>query len=297
MTLEQLKIFLAVAEREHLTQAAGALHLTASAVSASIKTLEEHHHVKLFSRVGRGIELTTEGRMFLQEARETLARARAAELALGELGGLRRGRIDVHASLTIANYWLPQRLLQFHERYPGIELHLTLGNTATVAQAVIGGTAELGFIEGSIDEPALSATRIATDELVIVVPADHVIARSSGRTATKRLAHLRWILREPGSGTRTAFEHALRTLQIEPEQLNLALTLPSNEAILTAVQSGQYATALSRAVVAPLIASGQLKALSIALPPRDFILLRHPERHLSSAARELQALCSNARAG
>jgi len=194
----------------------------------------------LFSRVGRGIELTTAGRMFLREARETLARARAAELALGELGGLRRGRID---------------------------------------------------------EPALSATRIATDELVIVVPADHVIARSSGRAATKRLAHLRWILREPGSGTRTAFEHALRTLQIEPKQLNLALTLPSNEAILTAVLSGQYATALSRAVVAPLIASGRLKALNIALPPRDFVLLRHPERHLSSAARELQTLCSNARAG
>ncbi len=78
MTFEQLSIFVAVAERQHLTRGAAAIGLTPSAVSASIKALEGFYNVRLFERVGRGIELTQAGRVFLDEAKATLARARAA---------------------------------------------------------------------------------------------------------------------------------------------------------------------------------------------------------------------------
>src|SRR3546814_10149610 len=74
MTLDQLRIFVAVAEREHVTQAARALNLTQSAVSAAIATLEDRHGAHLFDRVGRGIALTEAGRAFLPEARAVLAR-------------------------------------------------------------------------------------------------------------------------------------------------------------------------------------------------------------------------------
>ena len=113
MTLEQLAILIAVAEREHLTRAADAINLTPSAVSSAIKNLEQHYGVELFHRVGRRIELTDTGRIFFGEARETLARARSAELVLSELGGLMRGTLSVHASQTIASYWLPPRLMAF----------------------------------------------------------------------------------------------------------------------------------------------------------------------------------------
>lgn len=98
MTFEQLAIFIAVAEREHLTQAAEAIHLTPSAVSSAIKNLEAYHGVELFHRVGRRIELTQIGKTFLTEAKATLARVHAAELMLSELGGLRRGRLTLCAS-------------------------------------------------------------------------------------------------------------------------------------------------------------------------------------------------------
>ena len=88
MTFEQLSIFIAVAERQHLTRAAASLGLTPSAVSASIKALESFYNVRLFDRVGRGIELSRDGQFFLKEARETLARVEAAETVLSELGGL-----------------------------------------------------------------------------------------------------------------------------------------------------------------------------------------------------------------
>lgn len=102
MTLEQLRVFVAVAERQHVTRAAEALNLAQSAVSAAIGTLEGRHGAKLFSRVGRGIELTEAGRLFLGEARAVLSRAESAELVLAELAGLKRGTLSLQASHTIA---------------------------------------------------------------------------------------------------------------------------------------------------------------------------------------------------
>jgi len=85
MTLEQLRLFVAVAEREHMTRAAEAVNLTQSAVSAAICNLESQYKVALFHRVGRGITLTQEGRVFLDEARAVLARVTTAERMLEDL--------------------------------------------------------------------------------------------------------------------------------------------------------------------------------------------------------------------
>ena len=108
MTLEQLRVFVAVAERQHVTRAARALNLVQSAVSAAVAGLEKRHGIKLFHRVGRGVELTEAGTCFLVEARAVLARAAAAETVLDEFGGLQRGSLFVQASQTIASYWLPR---------------------------------------------------------------------------------------------------------------------------------------------------------------------------------------------
>src|ERR671927_485870 len=94
MTLEQLRVFVAVAERQHVTRAAEALNLTQSAVSWAIGALEGRDETNLFNRVGRGIELTDAGRLFLTEANAILARVQAAELALAELRGLKSGTLS-----------------------------------------------------------------------------------------------------------------------------------------------------------------------------------------------------------
>ena len=100
MTLEQLRIFVGVAEREHMTRAASALTVTQSAASAAIAALEARHGVSLFHRVGRRIELTEVGRVFLDEARGVLGRAASAELALEEFGGLKRGQVGTIMATT-----------------------------------------------------------------------------------------------------------------------------------------------------------------------------------------------------
>ncbi|HWY24459.1 MAG TPA: LysR substrate-binding domain-containing protein, partial [Nevskia sp.] len=173
MTLDQLRVFVAVAERQHVTRAAAMLNLAQSAVSAAIAALEARHGAKLFHRVGRGIELTEAGALFLVEARAVLARAEAAERTLAELGNLTRGTLSVQASQTIADYWLPRHLVAFHRAHPGIDIRLVSGNTAQVAAAIHEGAADIGFIEGVVDDALLRIERVARDQMVIVVGAEH----------------------------------------------------------------------------------------------------------------------------
>lgn len=280
MTLDQLRIFVAVAERQHVTRAAEALNIVQSAVSAAVSGLEGRHAVKLFHRVGRGIELTEAGRVFLHEARAVLARAEAAELVLADLSGLRRGTLRVHASQTIAGHWLPRHLVAFKAAYPQIAVRLAIGNTADVARAVGEGAAELGFVEGDVDEPALASVAVARDRLVLVVRPDHPLATAYALRATD-LAAYPFVLREAGSGTRSAFEAALAAEGLAPDRLKVTLELPSNEAVLAAVEAGAGASVLSEAVVAGSLAAGGLVAAPFALPARSFRALRHKERYRS----------------
>ncbi|CAN7741080.1 LysR substrate-binding domain-containing protein [Bosea sp. LjRoot9] len=283
MTLEQLRIFVAVAEREHVTQAAGVLNLTQSATSAAIGALESRHAVKLFDRIGRRIALTDAGRLFLAEARAVLARAASAEAVLADLAGLRRGRLAFAASQTVANYWLPPLLHRFRARYPGVETPVTIGNTQSVAQAVHDGFADLGIVEGEIDDPHLAIEPVADDQMVLVVGRGHpwatrriVEAADFGESA--------WVLREPGSGTRRLFEDMLSRAGRTLDELVVVLELPSNEAVSTAVTAGAGATVISRLVVQPVLQAGDLVAVEAELPQRRFFVLQHKERYVSRVA-------------
>ncbi|MEW6438355.1 MAG: LysR family transcriptional regulator [Pseudomonadota bacterium] len=286
MTLEQLRIFVAVAERQHVTRAAEALNLTQSAASAAIAALEARHGSKLFNRVGRGIELTEAGRIFLDEARAVLARAEVAELKLAELAGLKRGRLLIQASQTIASYWLPRHLVEFRHAHPGIEIRLSVGNTADAAEAVSTGAAELGFIEGPVERPLLKVTEVARDQLIVVVAPDHPWA-SRRKLSADDLIKTEWVLREPGSGTRSVFEDALAKLGVPAAALNIALELPTNEAVRAAVEAGMGATALSASAAASSLEAGLLSKAALALPTRSFNLIQQTEREPGHAARAL----------
>jgi DNA-binding transcriptional LysR family regulator len=290
MTLEQLRVFVAVAERQHVTRAAEALNLTQSAASAAIAALEVRNGVRLFDRVGRGIELTGAGRSFLPEARAVLARAEAAEMALAELAGLGRGTLPVHASQTIASYWLPRHLVAFRRAHPGITVPLSIGNTAQVAAAVQAGTAELGFVEGAVDDPLLVARTVAMDQLVLVVAPTHPWVTQPPADLAALARDGEWVLREPGSGTRSAFEDSLRAAGLDPQSLHVSLELPSNESVRGAVEAGLGATAISSSVAAPSIEAGLLHRVAVDLPERAFQVMRHRDRPASRAAEALLAL-------
>lgn len=286
MTLEQLRIFVAVAEREHMTAAARALHITQSAVSAAVVALETRHDVRLFDRIGRGIVLTQAGHLFLTEARGVLARAEAAERVLAELGDLRRGHLRVVASQTTAAYWLPPILAEFRARHPQLATELAIGNTEQATTRVHDGEADLGIVEGRVDDPALESWPIGGDRLVLVQ--SHPFRGEAVDAAWLRGA--RWVMREQGSGTRSTFDEDMRRIGVEPDMLDVALTLPSNESVRTAVEAGAGVTALSSFVVAPAIAAGTLHALPLDLGLRPFFALCHRQRYRGKAADALLRL-------
>lgn len=298
MTLEQLRIFVAVAEREHVTQGARDLNLTQSATSASIAALEARHAVTLFDRVGRRVVLTKAGQIFLTEARAVLARAAAAETMLADLAGLTHGSLTLAASQTVANYWLPPLMQRYKVRHPGIGLSLTIGNTATVTAAVLDGLADLGFVEGRIDSPALAVENVGADEMTLLVAPDHPWA-SRRAVDVSEFPATPWIVREPGSGTRALFEETLGASGLSLDGLTITLQLPSNEAVCAAVAAGGGATMISRLVAEGALRSRLLVALDVTAQGgaggfpsqhRDFLALRHKERHLTQAAKAFYQL-------
>ena len=293
MTLEQLRIFLAVAEREHMTAAARALNVTQSAASAAVAALEERHAVKLFHRVGRGIALSEAGRLFLTEARAVLARAAAAELVLNEVTGLQRGTLRLVASQTIAAYWLPPILKAFCDRYPLLQVDLAIGNTGQAAARVSDGLADLGIVEGDVDDPELADWPLGQDRLVLV----QATPPEARPIDADWLRAARWVLREPGSGTRSTLDATLRRIGVDPSELRTALVLPSNESVRTAVEAGAGVGALSELVVAPSLAAGTLHAVPLDLGPRPFHGLRHKERYRSKAADALLDLITDLQPG
>ena len=296
MTLEQLRIFVAVAERLHMTRAAAALHITQSAASAAVAALEARYGARLFDRVGRGLVLSETGRMFLPEAKAVLGRAETARRTLDDLAGLRKGIVTLFASQTLASYWLPPRMARFAQAYPRIELRLSIGNTAQVARAVTEGEAELGFIEGPVDDPALAHARVGSDRLALVAASAHPLAMAEAITAVE-LASVSWALREPGSGTRSAFEAALAEKGVDPKRLKIALELPSNEAVRLAVREGAGVSALSELVAEAGLRFGALAPVKFPLPERAFHALRHKERYLSKSGLAFMQLVKSARPG
>lgn len=286
MTPEQLRIFIAVAECEHVTHAARKLGITQSAASAAIAALERQYSAVLFDRLGRGIRLNEMGRLFLPEAHAVLNRMAAARAVLNDISGRPAGCVSIAASQTIANYWLPRRLATYHKQFPEVRLDVVIGNTRQVESAVVEGSSDLGLVEGPTVHSSLIRRPVGRDRLVLVVATSlsPIPLLASGRPDLRAIT---WVIREAGSGTRATLEKIALDDGITFDELRVFLVLPSNEAVREAVEAGAGATIISEHVVAREIRERILRAVPIDLPPREFALVRHAERRATLAQRAL----------
>lgn len=284
MTLEQLRIFLAVADGQHVTKAARRLGLTQSAVSAAISALEARHDVQLFDRVGRRIVLTEAGSALIREAQAVLAQVETAELLLEDFSATPRGRLRIHASQTVASYWLPARLVALHDSYPQISVEMWIGNTSQVAEAVQEGRADLGLIEGEVTQLSLHRQVVDRDSLCLIMAPGHPWAERD-TLRPEDYARENWILREKGSGTRSEFEAVLEAHGLGVADLSVAMELPSNEAVIAAVAAGRCLSVLSQRAVVASEAAGWICTRPVPHPSRPFAILTHPDRHRTHAMR------------
>ncbi len=300
MTLDQLRIFLAVAQHLHFTRAAEALYLTQPAISAAIQGLEEQYGVKLFNRIGRQIEITEAGKLLQVEAQKIIDQVALTERGLRELNNLQRGELKLGSSLTIGNYWLPSKLSQFQRQYPGISVNCTLANTEAICVGTATGMFDLGLVEGEVKpglQSSLEQEIVDSDHLLIVVGKSHPWFENS-QIYLSDLKSTTWVMREAGSGTQQRFEKALQEWQININELKIILVLNSGEMIKTVVESGIGATAISELMVQKELQLGTLRSLSvtddregksaIAEMVRPFLKLKHRQRFQTKLAKAFE---------
>ncbi|MBI3967803.1 MAG: LysR family transcriptional regulator [Chloroflexi bacterium] len=281
ITLHQLEVFVAVAERRHFSQAAAALHLTQPAVTFQIRGLERALGVRLFDTERRRVRLTEAGEMLYFRAIGILNDVVAAQAELADYVHLRSGRLRLGATRTIGGYVLPELLAAFHRLHPGVQLTVTIDNTEQIEQMLLAHSLDLALVEWRVRSPLLHVASFRRDELVVAVPADDPLARMD-LVNPADLQGRAYIARESGSGTRAFTEEALGEIAAT---LRVVLELDNPEAIVRSVEAGLGLAILSATIVGRSAAAGRLHVLRLAGRPlvRDFCLAYLRSRGLSPA--------------
>lgn len=181
MELRQLQHFVAVAEEMHFTRAARRVNIVQSALSTSIRALEDELAARLFMRNTRQVQLTAAGRVFLDKARLALEAVREARDAVAAVQGLTRGRLAIGTVQSLPAFVdLPALLASFHELYPAIEVRLCQGNADHLVDKIRSGAIDLAIVP-LIEAPRGIATKmIACEYLVAICAKDHPLAGRSG---------------------------------------------------------------------------------------------------------------------
>lgn len=273
MTLNQLRTFLAVAERGSVRAAAQDLVVTQAAVSASLAALQKSLGVALLRPDGRGLCLTEAGEAYADYVRRILGLLDEAGLAAAAAADPERGELRIAAVTTAAEQIVPGLLSGFRALHPQTGVRLEAGNRERVralldrhqVDLVLGGRPEPGWDVRVLAERA--------HELVVVA-APGLASGASGESLVPWLARQPWLLREPGSGTRASTDALLADLDIAP----LTLVVGSNGAIRESASVGLGVTLVSREAVAAELAAGRLTELPVPGTPlhRDWYLVAHP---------------------
>lgn len=297
MTLEQLRIFLAVARNLHFTRAAEELYITQPAVSAAVNSLEKEYGVKLFHRVGRHIEITEAGKLLEIEAQKILDQVVLTERGLRELNSLQRGQLRLGSSLTLGNYWLPDRISQFKQHYPGITVNCSLANAEEIADGTVSGLFDVGLVTGSVKPSLHSLLKqevVGSDRLQVVVGKLHPWYQRT-QISAEELITTTWIMRESGSAIQQVFEENLNHIGIDPLQLNVDLILTSSEMVKSVVEQSKSAAAVSELMLKKELQLGTLRMVKVVYQQlnghsdsldmiQPVLMLMHRERFQSRVA-------------
>jgi len=231
MNHSQLRAFHAVASEGSFTKAAGALHVTQPTLSGQVKTLEEAYGVRLFDRRGRRVSPTALGQELLVLTRRLFSLEAETEHLLSASQGLRKGHLRVGAD---APYHVTAALSAFTQRYPGIQISLTVGNSAELAHDLLEHKLDVAVLANVTGDSRFFAKPLRHDRLVAFVAKTHPWARRR-RIDLADLSEQRLVLREQGSATRQIFETAMARRGLRRGEV---LDMNSREAVRETVAAG-----------------------------------------------------------
>lgn len=281
LTLRQVQVFLAVCRLSSYSKAAEELSLTQPAVSAQIRQLEEVVGTALFDYLGKQLYLTPAGEALLRAGRDLLQRLVGLEMELAELQGVMQGTLNLTIESS-AQYFMPAELAAFCAQHPAVNVELEVVNHGEAQRRLADNRADL-LVMGLVPEGgALTFIPFRDNAMLAVALPGHALAGAAA-IPLLRLAQETLLVREPGSGTRKAFEaYCLQQSVIFPRRQQLG----SLAAVKRGVLAGLGVAVLPEEAVAAELAAGSLVALAVSgLPLRRSWCAVHPRgKHLTPVA-------------
>lgn len=276
LSIQGLKVFLAILERGSLSAAARELGLTQPAVSNHLRALEQRFGISLLSR-GPGLKPTPAGGALAEHAERVLSEISDLEEEMARHADP-HGRLVVGASTTPGEFLLPGLAADFHGKYPEVSLDLRISDTDETIQALLEREVEIAFVGRRVEDAQLDELVVEEEELVLIVASGDPFAGAV--IGQEELADRPFVMRERGSGTRRTIEEGLLEAGIDP---HVSMELGSNAAVMGAVAAGSGVGAVPAKLVGRQnsVATFTVRGLGFRRP---FVRLVEHDRPLSPAA-------------
>lgn len=286
ISLEWYRVFYHIARLGSVTRAAGALYITQSAVSQSLRLLEQELGAALFVRTPRGMRLTAEGEELYRFVARGMESITQGEKHLRQMQGLETGSIRIGASDMTLEFFLLEHLETFHRQHPGVRISVTNVSTPETLRLLHEGAIDFGVVSSPADgQPGIIVRPVAEIQDVFVAGARFGELR--GRTLSPReLAGLPIVCLEQNTSTRRYIDTFLsgQGARLQPE-----FELATSSLIAQFAARGMGIGSLVRNFALPLLAEGRLFELQLspAPPPRSICLVYDGRLPLSTAAHSL----------
>lgn len=263
MNIEQFEIFRTIAQAKSFTKAAKILNFTQPAISSQVKMLEQNFNVALFERCNTGVKLTDAGRKFYEYGERILALYAEMEREIANISGNNKEFINVGASYTAGNYFLPSSIITFKELHENVHIRLDIGHSPDIINAIKERSLDLGVVEGDyyLDKD-LDAYKVQSNELVIISPPNNRWFDSRVVTL-EELMQAPFIAREAESSIRHFVESYLKTQGISFDDFNIITEISNFEAIKEAVMRNKGISLVPLPVVQREIQEGHLIRLEV----------------------------------
>lgn len=281
MDFQQVNTFYHVARRLNFTRAAADLNLSQPAVSRQIEALENTLGLPLFHRSHRSIALTEAGMILFRQCEQILSLVEQTKASIEALKNLESGSLAVGLSTTVGNYVLPHTILEFTQKYPGIQTSIEIDCTQKILHSVEEGSTDIAVIAGPVISNALYMEPFLKDEIVLAISRDHPLARKGKITFDSLLAYT-FLIRREGSHSRQTIQNHFQQIGWKPE---LVMELDTTEAMKQAIMAGTGIAFMSKYAVRfetdyGLIHTIEQNPFHI---PRSFFIATHKSRASSSA--------------
>jgi DNA-binding transcriptional LysR family regulator len=281
MDFDQLETFIEVARLCSFSRAAEKRFRTQPAISSQIRSLEEEVGARLLDRSGGKVSLTASGKLFLKFAEDTVDARKSVVRAIAETERVPRGEIVVGANEGTCLHVLPEVFAHFKRQYPDVAININRADYAKILESVIDNSVDFGVVSLPINDPRLTAVPIHKDELVLIAPPKHPLARLKAATAAE-IANYPLVMPKAGH-TRDALDDLFHRLKLKPR---CAMELDSSELLKRFVAADVGVGFISRSHVQEDVKANVLAAVPVADAQirRDLALVFRKDKALSRAA-------------